>query len=168
MIFGREAECIVQRTYKELPFAFTEKDSHNLASGDCWHIVLSWRRHQQCCIEGTVSTWLLPYALIAASPFSPPPKPLWANCISHSGVFCNIYPSKSGFLYFPLPFSNSFLSQCPDEHLISKHLCSLGSELSFRLAAITLALGDMVLARTSLVWCQCCHQIKTIASEVSS
>lgn len=34
VIFGREAEWIVQRMHKELPFAFTEKDSHNLATGD--------------------------------------------------------------------------------------------------------------------------------------
>lgn len=52
---------------------------------------------------------------------------------------------------FLLPFSNSLISQCPAEHLMSKHWRSPGSYPSCRLPAIMSALRDTgtVLASTS-------------------
>lgn len=70
----------------------------NLATGDFWHIMLSWRRHQQCFIEGTVSIQLLLWQLSVLSPHHP--NLSRGSCISHSGIFCNKYPSKSGFFVF--------------------------------------------------------------------
>lgn len=134
VIWRREAEWIVQRTYKELPFTFTETLSlmwlsyrwfltTHCAVPETTSTVLYWRH--------TVSRQQLPFAQrspdtrqsFLPTPQSSPGATAFLPLVS----FVIIILLGLDFL---LPLSKSPISLCTAEHLISKHRRSLGSYLS--------------------------------------